>query len=158
MDAQFTIKPVTRQDEVYAAAYIVGEQVSIKNIDDGETPTTGTASKCLAEQAMCNPRFSFFAAYRPDGAVMGYIAGEIRSSIYVEGQINSYELLWVVADQYRKCGVGLALLKTWEDFCRKQGCRHVYMGLSAHTNPEALRKIYAARGYTLHSESYSKTF
>src|SRR6266568_4119251 len=128
MAINFTIKPVVRQDEVYAAAAVVGPQVTVKNIDTDEHPTPGNISKRLAEQAMCNPRFSFFAAYRPDGAVIGYICGELRPSIYVENQVNSYELLWVVADQYRKSGVGIALLDTWEIFCKQQGCKHVYMG------------------------------
>jgi GNAT superfamily N-acetyltransferase len=155
---EFTIQPVTRQEEAYATAYILGDQLAVKNIDVGETPTVGNVAKRLAQEVLCNPRFAMFGAYRPDGAAMGYICGEVRPSIYVENQVCGYELLWVVADQYRKFGVGLALLTTWEEYCKKQGCKHVYMGLSAHTSPETLRRIYAGRGYTLHSESYSKTF
>jgi len=158
MAVPFTIKPVARQEEIYAAAAVIGPQVQVKNIDVDEHPTPGNIAKNLAQQAMCNPRFNFLAAYSDTGAALGYICGEFRESIYVPNQINSYELLWVVADQHRKSGVGLALLDAWEDLCKKQGCKHVYMGLSAHTQPEILRKIYAARGYTLHSESYSKTF
>src|SRR5690348_7179359 len=106
MSVPFTVKSVARQDEVYAAVAIIGPQVSIKNIDEGEQPTPGLVAKQLAEQAMCNPRFSFFAAYSDTGAALGYICGEIRPSLYVQNQINSYELLWVVADQHRKSGVG----------------------------------------------------
>ncbi len=158
MAVPFTIKAVARQEEIYAAAAVIGPQVSIKNTDVDEHPIPGNIAKNLAQQALCNPRFSFLAAYSDTGAALGYICGEVRESIYVPNQINSYELLWVVADQHRKSGVGLALLDAWESFCKQQGCKHVYMGLSAHTQPEILRKIYAARGYTLHSESYSKTF
>jgi GNAT superfamily N-acetyltransferase len=158
MAVPFTIKPVARQEEIFAAALIIGPQVAIKQIDTEETTVPGSIAKNLTLQAMCNPRFSFFAAYSDTGAALGYICGELRESIYVPGQINSYELLWVVADQHRRSGVGLALLDAWESHCKEKGCKHVYMGLSAHTQPEILRKIYAARGYTLHSESYSKTF
>ena len=158
MTVDFTIKPVVRQEEVCAAALIVGQQVSQKTIDENERPTLGTASRFQAEQAMCNPRFSFFAAYRLDGAAIGYISGEVRPSIYVEGQINGYELFWAVIDKYRRSGVGIALLNVWEDYCKSQGCKHVYMGLTSRVEPEILRHIYAKRGYTLHSESYSKTF
>jgi hypothetical protein len=158
MAIPFTIKAVDRQDEIYAAVAVIGPQVAVKNIDVDEHPVPGNIAKNLAQQAMCNPRFSFFAAYSDTGAALGYICGELRESIYVPNQINSYELLWVVADQHRKSGVGLALLSTWEIFCKHQGCKHVYMGLSAHTQPEILRRIYAVRGYKLHSESYSKTF
>lgn len=158
MAVPFTIQPVTRQEEVYAAVAVIGPQVAIKKVDPDEEVTPGLVAKNLAQQSMFNPKFKFLCAYSDTGAVLGYICGEIRESIYVENQLNSYELLWIVADQHRRSGVGLALLDAWENLCKQEGCKHVYMGLSAHTQPEILRKIYAARGYTLHSESYSKTF
>lgn len=158
MAAGFTIKRVTDNNEIYAIARNMGDLVKVKKVDVDESTTPGHVANYLSEQAAFNPRFSFFAAYNEIGAALGYITGEIRPSFYVENQLNGYELLWVVGDMFRKSGVGLALLKAWEDHCKQNGCKHVYMGLSAHTNPEILRKIYAARGYTLHSESFSKTF
>jgi len=157
MSVEFTIKPVQDAAEVYAVARIMGDLIKVMGVDVNESCDVEQTSQRLSAEASQNPRFSMFAAYRSDGGAVGYICGEIRPDIF-SGQPCGYELLWVVADAYRKSGVGLALLDQWETFCKEKGCQRVYMGLNAHTQPEILRHIYSRRGYALKSESYSKTF
>jgi aminoglycoside 6'-N-acetyltransferase I len=65
-----------------------------------------------------------WVAEAADSAVVGFIEAGLRSCAdgcdmsrpvgYVEG--------WFVAENYRRAGIGSALLRTAEDWARKQGC------------------------------------
>ena len=65
-----------------------------------------------------------WVAEATDGAIVGFIEAGLRSCAdgcdmsrpvgYVEG--------WYVAENYRRAGIGSALLRTAEDWAREQGC------------------------------------
>jgi aminoglycoside 6'-N-acetyltransferase I len=65
-----------------------------------------------------------WVAEAADGAIVGFIEAGLRSCAdgcdmsrpvgYVEG--------WYVAENYRRTGIGLALLRAAEDWAREQGC------------------------------------
>jgi aminoglycoside 6'-N-acetyltransferase I len=83
-----------------------------------------------------------------DGAVVGFIEAGLRSCAdgcdmsrpvgYVEG--------WYVAENYRRAGIGLALLRAAEDWAREQGCTE--MASEALLENILSQDVHRAAGFT----------
>jgi GNAT superfamily N-acetyltransferase len=149
------VRPITDKNEAFATHRILGELVAVKNVEQNTEVPVEAITDRLCQQLLCNPNYTLLGCFDERGAVMGYICGEVRQDIFT-GDICGFELLWVVGDRYRKSGVGLALLRAWEEHCKKCGATRSYMGLNMSTQPEILRSVYPKLGYRLQSECYSK--
>ena len=83
-----------------------------------------------------------------EGAMVGFIEAGLRSCAdgcemsrpvgYVEG--------WYVSENYRRAGIGLALLRTAEDWAREQGCTE--MASDALLENVLSQDVHKAAGFT----------
>lgn len=89
-----------------------------------------------------------WVAEAADGAVVGFIEAGLRSCAdgcdmarpvgYVEG--------WYVTENYRRAGIGSALLRAAEDWAREQGCTE--MGSDALLDNILSQDVHRAAGFT----------
>lgn len=78
-----------------------------------------------------------------DGTVVGYIHAEIYSTLYYESMINILGI--AVSSDFRRQGIGRALLSRAEDWGKKQGINTVRLN-SGSSRKEA-HNFYRAMGY-----------
>jgi aminoglycoside 6'-N-acetyltransferase I len=89
-----------------------------------------------------------WVAEAPGGEIVGFIEAGLRSCAdgcgmsrpvgYVEG--------WYVAENYRRAGIGLALLRAAEDWAREQGCTE--MASDALLDNVLSQDVHRAAGFT----------
>lgn len=87
-------------------------------------------------------REAVFAA-EIDGAVVGYIHAEIYNTLYFESMINILGL--AVSRDYRRQGIGRALITCAENWAKEQGINIVRLN-SGNSRKEA-HEFYRAMGY-----------
>ena len=92
-------------------------------------------------------------ATTPDAAIVGFLEVRLRSHAdscdeswpvgYVEG--------WFVAEQFRRRGIGAALLRAAEDWARRQGCRE--MASDAEIENVGSQRAHQALGFVVSGRS-----
>lgn len=78
-----------------------------------------------------------------NGTVVGYIHAEIYNTLYYESMINILGI--AISSDYRRQGIGRALLSRAEEWAKKQGINIVRLN-SGNSRKEA-HEFYRAMGY-----------
>ena len=92
-----------------------------------------------------------------DVGVVGIIAGICFPTFWDNSKITATEIWWWVEEGARKGGVGTALMDALESWAEARGAFRISMMTIAGVAP-GVEKIYAARGYRLHEQTYLKEF
>jgi GNAT superfamily N-acetyltransferase len=69
------------------------------------------------------------------------------------------EVVWWVEPKHRKGSVPMQMLKAYEYWAEKQGCRYVSVGFMRRFKPgkeDQMKKVYNKMGYSLQEETYVK--
>jgi hypothetical protein len=93
-----------------------------------------------------------YAAFK-EGVANAFFLGFVTLDFYT-GEKQGIEFLWIAEPGAR----ALNLLRQFEKDCKAEGCVRMVAGLlhCSDVPPWKLRRIYEARGYVPHGESFSR--
>ena len=148
-------------DEIGAVQKFLYEQIRIV-YDIGPTPKFHYDIEGLDEYYVLPKRNCFFAAYDGDKIVAtAGIRAYDKDYEFFKGQYteeNTASIWRIMVDKdYRRMGLARSLVKTLEDFAKKEGYEQIY--LNTHRYLEAAMPFWNSLGYavTLEEDDYDET-
>lgn len=91
-----------------------------------------------------------------DGEIAGFVGG-IAFPLYANTSVFvGQELFWWVEPQYRKVGVGNALLDAVEARAKEKGLLYWSMMFMSAVEPEVAKQVYLKRGYKETEVAFAK--
>ena len=91
--------------------------------------------------------------YTKKGKAVGVIGG-IKHPDMTSGIMTATESFWFVDPEHR--GIGLFLLKAFEDWAKEEGCKRILMMALLDSLPEKAIRIYQQAGYKPLEVTYIK--
>lgn len=95
-----------------------------------------------------------FGAYKNDRPV-GLMLGIIMPDLFSKTS-QALECAWQVIPEYRRTGVGVKLLKMFEQAAKDAGCARVVFGASTEWEHESMVRLYRRLGYEPISTAVAK--
>ena len=148
-------------DEIKAAQDFLYEQIRIV-YGIGPTPKFHYDIEGLAEYYILPERNSFFAAYDDDKIVAtAAIRAYDQDYEFFRGEYNEENTasIWrlMVDEKYRRHGLARELVKTMEEFAKKEDYKQIY--LHTHRYLEAGLSFWKSVGYTvtIEEDEYDET-
>ena len=125
------------------------EAIAILTVELGY-PTTVSATKSRLRALLAAPDY-FIAVAEADGRVVGWVAGEVRTSLEFEPRVEIVGL--VVAPTHRRNGIGKALVGSVEAWQSERGIPTIFVR-SNITRPDS-HPFYESAGYSLHKTQHA---
>lgn len=107
------------------------------------------------ERALTCVQGNIFLLEDDSGNVAGGIGGLTHPDL-LSGQLCAVELFWYVKPEFRKGLWPVRLLKEFERWAEKSGCRTVAMVYMQDSQPEKMKEFYERSGYRLQESHYIK--
>ncbi len=116
-----------------------------KKIDKG-------ALKTVMNRALRSSQDIYLCA-EIDSGIAGFCSLTIKNSLWQEANIGTISEM-VVAEAFRKRGIGTALLGTIVDMARQRGCRRIELDSAFHR--EEAHRFYEKAGFEKRAYLFSK--
>jgi ribosomal protein S18 acetylase RimI-like enzyme len=108
----------------------------------------------LVEERLSDGKESgyYFLFAEHSGDIIGYTCfGPVPDTM------NSYDIYWIVVhNDFRRLGIGKALIAMTEELIEQQGGRHIYIDTSSRNQYKSTRLFYSQCGYR--KDSFEKDF
>lgn len=111
------------------------------------------AHTSAAYERMISAGTAVFLVLEESGKMRGGL-GAIKYPDLHDGRMTAVETFWFVAPEFR--GQGIKLFDAFEAWSLKNGCEKLAMVHLADSYPDALKRLYLRRGYSLVEEHYVK--
>jgi GNAT superfamily N-acetyltransferase len=72
------------------------------------------------------------------------------------GKMTAVEAFWIVLKEYRKSNIGIKLLREFETWADRNGCKRKGLIHLSDSMPEKLKHLYESMGYRLLESHYIK--
>lgn len=108
---------------------------------------------CLSE-ALQSDDYGVFIAEEGNESV-GFVVGMLTKTLFSESKVAG-ELAWWVKPESRSSGIGIELLKAYEQWAKEAGAKLVSVSLLENDDLHIIDKIYTKAGYTPVERSYIK--
>jgi GNAT superfamily N-acetyltransferase len=141
--------PQMKRVSIRPAAMDDAEAIAILTVELGY-PTTVSDTKSRLSALLAVPDY-FIAVAEADGLVVGWVAGEVRTSLEFEPRIEIVGL--VVASTHRRSGIGKALVGAVEAWQSERGISTIFVRSNV-TRPDS-HAFYESIGYGRHKTQHA---
>lgn len=146
---EFNIKRITPEE--YDSFRKLGEEFYEESGRPGKLDWSFHSSMI---RDLCNQGNLYISAVVVDYEVAGFLCGLLTRDLF-SGEVQAQELFWFVGKEYRKSGVGIALLADFEQWAFDNGAQEINMVNLSEIKPD-VSPLYKKRGYGKLETRWSK--